>query len=154
MSFTKRQIVEDAFGELALAGYTFDLTPDELQMGLRRIESMLRTWLNLSIDTGYIMPTTPAVSDLDDDSGMLDMYDEAVRTNGAIRIAASFGKQMPQSTAVAAKAAYEAMLVPRKIAQQQLPRNLPVGAGNRGYAYGYVRGYFVPCLPVAAMIHR
>ena len=82
MSFTKRQIVEAAYGEIALASYTFDLSADEIQSGIARIESMLRGWLNKGIDTGYVLPTTPAVSDPDDDSAMLDMYDGITLVRG------------------------------------------------------------------------
>ena len=149
MSFTKRQIVEGTYGEISLASYTFDLSADEIQAGLSRIESMLRGWLSLGIDTGYVLPTTPDVSDPDDDSGMLDMYDEAVRSNGAIRIAPLFGKTVSQETRQVAKSAYEAMLVPRKIPQMQLPRNLPIGQGNR--YFGLAPAYFTPCLPAGVV---
>ena len=145
MSFTKRQLVEAAYGELALAAYTFDLSPDEIQAGLQRIESMLRTWRNLSIETGYIFPTTPAVSDPDEDSGLTDFYEEAVRTNGALRIAPLFGKTASAETRLAAATAYQGMLVGRPIPAMQLPRTLPRGSGNR--TYGYYTNYFVPCLP-------
>ncbi|WP_443700165.1 packaged DNA stabilization gp4 family protein [Pseudomonas sp.] len=150
MSFTKRQIVEAAYGEVALAAYTFDLSPDEIQAGLARIESMLRSWLTLGIDTGYVLPNTPAVSDPDDDSAMLDMYDEAVRTNGAIRIAPLFGKTVSAESRLAAALAYQAMLVQRKIPSMQLPRTLPVGAGNRIYGLGW-RNFFRPCLPAGVV---
>lgn len=149
MSFTKRQIVEAAYGELALASYTFDLSPDEIQAGLSRIESMLRSWLARGIDTGYLFPTTPDVSDPDDDSGMVDLYDEAVRTNGAMRIAPLFGKTVSPETRQAAKSAYESMLVPRPIPQMQLPRNLPIGQGNRNF--GLAPAYFAPCLPAGVV---
>lgn len=146
MSFTKRQIVEGALGDLAMAAYVFDITPDELQASLARIESMLRSWASLGIQTGYVLPTTPGVSDPDDDSGMLDMYEEAVRLNGALRIAPQFGKTVAPELRTAATLAYQAMLVPRKIPSMQLPRTLPVGSGNRSYGYGWP-GYFRPCLP-------
>lgn len=144
MSFTKRQLVEAAYGELALAAYTFDLSPDEIQAGLQRIEGMLRTWKNQGIDTGYVFPLSPAVSDPDDSSGMLDFYEEAVRTNGAIRIAPLFGKTVSAETRLAASLAYQSMLVGRPVPVMQLPRNLPVGAANR---WGGGPGYFTPCLP-------
>lgn len=147
MAFTKRQIVEGALGDLALASYVFDITPDELQAALLRIESMLRTWAALNIYTGYLLPTTPAVSDPDDDSGMGDLYEEAVRTNGALRIATLFGKAASAELRLAATLAYQGMLVPRKIPSMQLPRTLPVGSGNRMYGYGIGPGYFRPCLP-------
>lgn len=149
MSFTKRQIVEGCYGEIALASYTFDLSADEIQSGIARIESMLRSWKALTIETGYALPVTPAVSDPDDDSAMLDLYDEAVRTNGAIRIAPLFGKTVSQETRQAAKSAYEAMLVGRPIPQMQLPRNLPIGQGNR--YFGLAPAYFTPCLPVGVV---
>lgn len=145
MSLTKRQLVEEAYEELALAPNSFNLQAEDIQAGLRRIESMLRTWLNVGVDTGYIFPVTPDYSDPNDESGILDMYDEAVRTNAAIRIAPLFGKAVSNETRVAAAIAYQAMLVPRPVPQMQLPRNLPVGAGNRVYGWG--REYFRPCLP-------
>ena len=40
MGWTKRQFVTQAFEEIGLASYVFDLTPEQLQSALRRLDAM------------------------------------------------------------------------------------------------------------------
>ena len=42
--WTKTLLIEEAFGELALAGYVYDLRPEEMQAAGRRLETMMATW--------------------------------------------------------------------------------------------------------------
>lgn len=44
MAYTKRDIVAMAFEEIGLAGYVFDLQPQQLEGALRRLDSMMATW--------------------------------------------------------------------------------------------------------------
>jgi len=52
---SKRQLIDAAFEELALAGYTFDIDPDEQLSALRRLDSMMATWggPGIGIRIGY-----------------------------------------------------------------------------------------------------
>ena len=134
MSWTKRQLVEEAFGELALAGYDFDLQPEELEAGLRRLDTMMATWQSLGLQLGYSMATSQEDSDLDQDSGLQMNAVEAVYMNLACKIAASKGKALPASSTRAAKQAYDSLILNVAKAQmqvQQLAAGMPRGQGRK-----------------------
>ena len=119
MSWTKRQLVEEAYAELALAGYEFDLSPDEMEAGLRRLDSLMATWDASGIQIGYAIGT-PSESDLDQDAG--------------IPLYACQGKAIPSSTMRNYKAAYDALvsrLASSQVQEQQLASGTPRGAGRK-----------------------
>jgi hypothetical protein len=132
MSWTKQQLIEQAFGELALASYIYDLSPEELQAALRRMDAMLATWNAAGIRLGYPLPSSPSGSNLNDESGLPDAAIEAVYLNLAIRTAASKGKQLSQDTRNAAKAAYDVLLMRAAMPpEMQYRSGIPAGAGNK-----------------------
>lgn len=132
MGWTKRQLIDEAFAELALQGYEFDITPEEQQTALRRLDTMMATWEAKSIRVGYSLPSSPTDSDPDQESGLPDTAVETVYLNLAGRIAAGFGKQLSADTRRNAAEGYAALMadaaMPR---QQQFRSDLPRGAGNR-----------------------
>ena len=134
MSWTKRQLVAEAFGELALASYDFDLTPDELQAALRRLDTMMASWQGLGIQVGYSMATSQDDSDLDQDSGVAMLAVEAVYMQLACKIAASKGKALPTSTTRNAKQAYDTLVLnvaKAQVQEQQLAAGTPRGQGRK-----------------------
>jgi hypothetical protein len=132
VGWTKRQIVDEAFGELALQGYVFDVTPEEQQTALRRLDTMMATWEARGVRVGYAFPSSPDTSDLDTDSGLPDRAVETTYLNLAIRIATGFGKTPASATRLAASEGYDALLwAAAQPQQQQLPNTLPRGAGNK-----------------------
>jgi hypothetical protein len=44
MGWTKRQFITQAFEEIGLAAYVFDLTTEQLQSALRRMDAMVAGW--------------------------------------------------------------------------------------------------------------
>lgn len=135
MGWTKRQLAAEALGEIGIANYEFDITPDEQSMVIRRLDGLLATWENsFQIRLGYKFPAAPDGSDPDDDSGIPDGASEAVYLNLAIRIAPSFGKTLSADTRTSARQGWDALL---KYAaapiEQQLPSTLPRGAGNKAW---------------------
>ena len=132
MGWTKKQLIEEAYAELALAGYVYDLQPEEMQGGLRRLDTMLATWDMRGLSLGYLLPSTQTASDVDQDSGLPDVAIETVFLNLAVRIAAGFGKTLPASTLTAARDGFQALMARAAFPQeQQLPGTMPRGAGNR-----------------------
>jgi hypothetical protein len=141
MGWTKRQLVVQAFEELGLAAYVFDLEPEQLQSALRRLDSMMGTWDGKGIRLGYPI-SSPESSNLDDDSNLPDAATETVFTNLALRLAPSFGKIPSVDTKATAKEGYQVLL--GKAAhpiEMQVPNTLHVGAGNK------VRGIQNPFMP-------
>ena len=134
MSWTKRQLIADAFGELALASYDWDITPEEELAALRRLNAMLATWSMQGLHLGYHQNASATVADLDEPSGLALYAVEAVVQHLAIRIAASKGKTLPTSTKTAAKTAWDALLskvASEQVGQQQLASGTPRGAGRK-----------------------
>lgn len=133
MSWTKREFVVQAFSEIGLASYVFDLTPEQEQDALRRLDAMMGTWNGQGIRLGYPLPSTPNDSDLDELTGVPDSANETIYQNLAIRIAPGFGKIVSSDTKVSAHLGYNAMLTQAVglPAEKQLPNTMGSGAGNK-----------------------
>lgn len=132
MGWTKRDYIEQAFEEIGLASYVFDLTPEQLQSALRRLDSMMAEWNAKGLRLGYPLPLSPGQSNLDEQTYVPDLANEAIYTNLGIRIAPSFGKGvMPDSKGIA-KTAYNTVVLAFSMPiEQQLPGTMPAGAGNK-----------------------
>tara|TARA_R110000822_G_scaffold242018_3_gene371218 strand:+ start:712 stop:1194 length:483 start_codon:yes stop_codon:yes gene_type:complete len=143
MGWTKRQFIEQAFEEVGLAGYVFDLTPEQLQSALRRLDSMIAEWNSVGIRIGYPLPGSPQYSGLDEQTYVPDMANTAIYTNLGIRIAPAFGKGVLPDTKSIAKNAYNILLqqfaMPTEL---QLPGTMPAGAGSKAW-----RDYGNPFMP-------
>lgn len=112
MSWSKREIITQALGELGLASYVFNLTAEELQDAMRRLDTMMGLWTTRSIvfTPVYPQPATYGAGDLDDDTNAPDNALEPMYLNLAIRLAPSFGKTPSPDTRAAAKEGYTTML--------------------------------------------
>ena len=142
MGWTKREFVTQAFDEIGLASYAFDLTPDQMQSALRRLDTMIAAWNALGIRLGYPLPSNPQDSDLDEQTNVTDSSNEAIYTNLAIKLAPSYGKQVMPDTKMTAKESYNTLLSRAAMPiEQQLPGTMPSGAGNKPW-----RNYDTPFL--------
>lgn len=143
MSWTKRQFVEEAFAEIGVASYVYDLEPEQLQRALRRMDSMMAMWNAKGIRVGYPIPSSPENSSLDNETNVPDRANQAIILNLAVQIGPGFGKQISQDTRIAAKNAYDILL---SSAAQPLPKQFssttPLGAGNK--SWGTNRDNFFP----------
>jgi len=134
MGWTKRDIIEQAFDEIGLAGYVFDLQPQQLDSALRRLDNMMATWNGKGIRIGYALPSSPGSSDLDQESGVTDMAIEAMALNLAIRLGPGYGRAIAPETKAAATMAYKqllmtsAQIVEQQLGDQAWPR---LRSGNR-----------------------
>jgi len=87
----KRQIVELAFSECAMAGYEFGRTPEEVADALTRLNLMMHEWAGMrGIDLGYNQPTY-GVGNPDDLSGIPFDAVNTVASYLALRIAPMMG---------------------------------------------------------------
>lgn len=137
MSYTKRDIVEQAFEEIGLASYVFDLQPQQLDSALRRLDMLMATWNARGLRLGYPLPSSPADSDLDQEINVPDSAFEAMYLNLAIRISGGFGKTVSPDTKAAAKRAYNEVVAnaAQPIEMQLGNETIPAGAGNKGWRY-------------------
>jgi hypothetical protein len=132
MGYSKRQFVAAAFEEIGLASYVFDLQQEQLQSAMRRIDAMMADWNGKGIRLGYPLPNSPQDSDLDEPTLVPDWANEAIITNGAVRIAPGYGKVVMPETKAVAKDSYNTLLQRATMPpEQQLPATMPAGAGNK-----------------------
>ncbi|MFA5040011.1 MAG: packaged DNA stabilization gp4 family protein [Bdellovibrionales bacterium] len=132
MSWTKRQFVLSAFEEIGIGSYNFDLPPEMLEMGRKRLDAMMATWNAKGMRLAYPIPSNPNEGDLDEDSNVPDSVNEAVYLNLAIRLAPAFGKQIaPEMKQEAFRAFNVAMAKNMTIQERQGSQTIPAGQGNK-----------------------
>lgn len=133
MTWTKRQFVEQAFEEIGLAAYIFDLTADQLTRALYKMDAMIAGWNANGIRIAYPLPSSPDSADLDQETGVPDFANEAIYLNLAIRLAPAFGKAVAAETRMAADLAYSNMANQATIPtpERQLPQTMARGQGNK-----------------------
>lgn len=136
MSWTKRQLVNQAFDIIGMSSYTYDLQPEQLQSAMRQLDTMMATWYNKGVQLGYPLPNSPEDADLDTESNVPDRANEAIYMNLAIRIAPNYGKQVMRELKQAAFYAYQGLLsISTFPKEMQYPETLPRGAGNKPYRW-------------------
>ena len=132
MGWTKRQFVEQAFEEIGLANYVYDLTAEQMQSALRKLDSMMALWNGEGIRLGYPLPSSPETSSLDDESGVPDSANQAIYAGLALLIASGFGKTPMPDTKKAAYNGYQVLLSRATMPpEKQLPGTMPSGQGNK-----------------------
>ena len=136
MSYSKRQFIEDAFYEAQLAGYVFDLEPEDLQATLRQLDRMMATWNASGVRIGYPISTFEG-SSLDQSTSVPDAANNAIVLNLALKIMSAFGKTPSRQLKVEARQSYNA-LVSRYFEPQPMakPGGIPLGGGNRIFGVG------------------
>tara|TARA_R110000744_G_scaffold352095_3_gene458151 strand:- start:15523 stop:15999 length:477 start_codon:yes stop_codon:yes gene_type:complete len=139
MSWTKSNLIKEAYGEIGLASYVYDLQPEQLESALRRMDSMMANWYSKGISVGYPLPSTPTDSSLDEASNIPDIYAMAIYTNLAIQIAPGMGKTPSPQTVKLANSSYRDAMI-RSVTPKPVryPAGMPVGAGNKPRAGTHV----------------
>lgn len=139
MSWTNRKIIEQAFAEIGIASFNYDLKPSELQFSLDRLGAMLDQWQG-----DYLWLNYNSGSGLDDESNIPSYANRGVLSSLAIELAPSFGKQISRELKVKAQSGMETIM--NKAVQPeevQMPSSLPVGSGNKPWrSSGYGQEYF------------
>src|SRR5210317_102184 len=126
MSWTKQQLIEQAFSEIGLAPYVFDASAEQYQDALRMMDAMLSKWDGRGIRLRYPVSLSPDDSSLSSKSNVPDWATEAIYTNLALKLAPSYGKVASSDTKQSAKSSYQLLL--SRVAspgQMQLPGTMP-----------------------------
>jgi hypothetical protein len=136
MGYNKRQYIEAAFEEIGMASYVFDISPEQRESAMRRLDAMMAEWNAKGIRLGYPLPASPQQSDLDEQTYVPDSANQAIITNLAMRIAPGYGKQVMMGTMATAKSSYNTLLAKATFpTEKQFPDTLPSGAGNKPWMY-------------------
>lgn len=131
MSYTKRQLIEAAFTEMGMSPFSFELSPDQLETALIRLDSMLAEWNARGLRLSYNGPNVPGGSTLDTDSGLPDRAWEAVITNLTMRLAPSYGKTLSIDTRITARHSLNTILVTAAMPNEMQLTSIPAGAGYK-----------------------
>lgn len=133
MSWTKGQIAAQAFADLALAGYVFDLSPEAQIDAVQKLDAMMALWDVKGIRVGYEATQDSGNSDPDQESGIPDWCNEAASANLALRICSGFGKTPSSELKTIAKDGYDTVLAKclSTPPEMQYPSTMPRGAGYR-----------------------
>lgn len=131
MSYTKGELVHSALNEIGIADYDYDVSPEETESALRRLDSMMAEWDGRGLRLSYPLPSMACGSTLDEDSNIPDIAWEAVIVNLAVRLAPSYGKVVMRETKITAKNALNTVYNQFAIAPEQQLRQMPKGAGYK-----------------------
>lgn len=135
MSWTKRQFIAEAYAEIGLADYVYDLDPRQLESAMRRMDSMIAAWNAKGIRISYPIPSSPENSDLDAETNVPDSANQAIFIGLAIQLASGFGKTVSEISKQNFRDAYQGLLIAAsKPSEMQYPSTLPLGAGNKNWS--------------------
>lgn len=137
MSWSKRQLLNQAYGMFGLSNYAFSLTPEQLETGYLLLDSMMAAWATTDgIRIGYNQSGTPTETDGDQAAGIPDFANLAVSFKLAEMLAGTVGKAIQPAMLVLGKNAYDSLVswaMSHSIPEMQYARNTPRGSGNKPY---------------------
>lgn len=140
MSWTKRDIINQAYEEIGMGGLVYDMDPQNLETALVRLDAIVSRWMEKGVDIPYPTPENPEESDIDDETMIASDEAEALYLALAVRVAPTVGKTVSIETATAAKAAYDTVLGkymrPKGFKDQNIrDTGLPPGSGHKPWRY-------------------
>jgi hypothetical protein len=133
MSWTKRELIEEAFDSIGLASYSFDIQDDQYLSALRKLDAMMATWNGKGIRLSYPLHDNKDDSSVDEYAMIPDWANEAVYLNLAIRLAPSFGKALSPDVKQNANDAYDAIMTKISIPPEYQVSGLPKGQGYKSW---------------------
>lgn len=137
MTYTKLDVIKQAYSEIGLGSYVFDADAEELQYALRRLDGMMAQWNGKGIRLGYPLPSGFTRSSLSDEVNVTDMALEAMYCGLAVRLSPALGKMPSPDTKVAARQGYISLLgkSAHPLEKPVDNRMVPAGAGNKDWRY-------------------
>ena len=131
---TKRQIIDMSYGSIGLAGYTFDLQPEQIEFARQMLDAMMAQLNAQGIRLGWPIPSSPTSGDVDEETNLPDWALAAVYLNLGPIIASAHGKQVTPMYLGMARAAKDAMFIQAvKPMARPMPGGFPLGAGHKTY---------------------
>lgn len=148
MSWTKKQLVEKAYGSFGLTRFAFTLTNEMIADGVQSLDAMMARWhTEMGIRIGYNTATNTTETDPNQESGIPDHTYTATYLMLGGELADQVGKAQSAQTVKRRDDAFESLLAwsqAKQIPSMQFRRNTPVGAGNKPEQNGVVGVFFQP----------
>lgn len=135
-------LIHDALQEIGAYSVTMPASPQSVEAGRRKLNSMMELWLS----NGLILGTTPLEA-AGDDLNEPDDCRNCIVTNLALELAPMFSTGSPVVSQILVRNAQNAYALVQKlyrtiaIPTKTISSTTPRGAGNRGGAY---RGIYFP----------
>jgi hypothetical protein len=139
MSYKKGEIVQASLDAIGISDYEFDVTPGELESGVRKLDAMMGYLSDKGVILSYPISDKYDGSASDEESNIPDVAIEAVITNLALRLAPSYGKQVPMELRSTAKTSLNQLY-----AVSAAPRKRPIPSIPKGAGYKSMDSPFTP----------
>lgn len=128
----KRDLIQVAFEICGQAGYEFELTPEEYESALRRLNGLMYEWQGRGITTGFAFPIINSLGSPEESSGLAWEDQEAVGQTLARRMAPSIGKNLGAEAKAEYKGTMDAFFARHtSLVSMEMGRQTPRGQGNR-----------------------
>lgn len=139
MTWTKREIITQAFEELGLAAYAFDLKPEEMQSAMVKLDTMMADWTARGIvfDPVYPNPAGPTDGDLDDETNAPIDANAPMFNNLALLLGPPFGKTPRPETMKMAASGFS-LLMGKVVVPAIQMTGMIRGAGNKHPLYPFI----------------
>lgn len=132
MSWSKKDIINQAYEFIGLAAYVFDLESEQYESARRKMDAMVATWETKGVRISYPM-TNSDNTDLDNPTDIPDKAFEALYMNLALRLAPGLGKSIGADLKSDAIRAYKNLINSTTHYTVEPSRaGLPLGAGHKG----------------------
>jgi len=132
---SKIDIIQNAYSQLRISGLTVNPTPEDTELALTRLESMMNEFDGRTVNVGYQFEEEPLSNT---ESGVIPSHRNMVETNLAIRLMPDFGKEPTAILMMQAKQSYSAssaQIARERTNQVQPSQRMPRGAGNRSFRW-------------------
>ena len=131
MTWTKREIIDDAFTELGLGNDS--MNPSYYQQAMYKLDNMMALWskYNIIFDPVYPQPTSKTGGDLDSETNAPLEVNKAMSLKLAMEIAPLFGKTISPDTKAVADIAFKAVRGFYMPALEQSLQGMIRGAGSK-----------------------
>lgn len=138
-STTKRMLIGQAFNECSLNGWEYDITPDEQDAALNRLDMLMWELRGRGIDVSYNFPAGIGQGALSEDLGCPDQAFFGLSILLALRLCPTMGKRL---SAESRQAMNDAMKAVRSAASVLVPvarlaPGTPIGSGNKPWSTRY-----------------
>ena len=117
-----------------MASHSFDITAEEMESALRRLDDLMGEWEIKGIRLNYPLHSSPEDASLDEATNIPSHANRGVILNLACELAPSFKVMLSRETKQNAKNAYDNILMHAGASnpiEKQFPSTLPRGAGNK-----------------------
>ena len=104
MGFTKKKFIDEAYGEVGLASYEYDIQPEEYQSAATKLDAMMAEWSDVhGIKVGWPIDLSGGAVDLNVNTNAPSWMINAIISNLALKVGSAIGKTPSQETKKNAK---------------------------------------------------